>query len=718
MTAAAPTVASVAAPASAAERRTRGIGAAGLLALVLLIAWQPPWIERLQSAGFDAYQLLRPRPVQQLPVTIVEVDALSLQALGQWPWPRHELARLVQAIHAAGPAAIGLNILMPEADGLSPERLLARHPAAPPAALAALAALPANDALLAQALAASPSVLVLAGTPEPRATPLHAVPVLLSGDIESADQLQGLTRHAGALTSIDLLDSQAAGWGLASIAKTRGIVRRIPLVAAVQGTLVPSLAVEMLRVASRRPTLRLQASGPAVTRLDIGALQLPTDADGAVWPYFSARRADRYVSAVDVLQGRVDAARLRGQLVLIGVTALGLGDYADTPIGQAMPGSEIQAQLIENLLEGSQLSRPAWAPRAEAGLLLLLGGVLVGLMPRLRPAPAAGLVVGLVLMPAALGWAVFRSHGLLLDAATPGLALLLLFGLLLELTLGEANRQRRALQQQVQAQREQSARMAGEMAAAQRIQTGSLPRLDLLQGDARADLHAVLTPAREVGGDLYDFFRLDERRLFLLIGDVSGKGLSASIFMAVSKALCKNAMLRSPTADIGQILTAANAEVSRDNAEMLFVTVFAAILDLDSGRLDYCNAGHDNPYRLQAGPPRPLRIADGDGPPLCVVSDFDYVGGHCQLERGEWLCLITDGVTEARNAAGELFGATRTEGCLLALSRQAPTALQLVRGLQAEVVAFSSTEEPYDDMTILALRWQGPAAAEPLPQAL
>ena len=140
-----------------------------------------------------------------------------------------------------------------------------------------------------------------------------------------------------------------------------------------------------------------------------------------------------------------------------------------------------------------------------------------------------------------------------------------------------------------------------------------LPSALLLQADGRADLHATLQPAREVGGDLYDYFMLDARRLFLLIGDVAGKGLSASIFMAVSKALYKNAMLRTPDADIGAIMRVANAEVSRDNPGSLFVTAFAAILDLDSGELNYCNAGHDNPFRLHAHYDAPLRIAMATG---------------------------------------------------------------------------------------------------------
>jgi serine phosphatase RsbU (regulator of sigma subunit) len=215
-------------------------------------------------------------------------------------------------------------------------------------------------------------------------------------------------------------------------------------------------------------------------------------------------------------------------------------------------------------------------------------------------------------------------------------------------------------------------------------------------------------PAREVGGDLYDFFLLDDRRLFFMVGDVAGKGLSASIFMAVSKALYKSAMLRAPRADIGDIMTTANAEVSRDNREMLFVTAFAAILDLHSGELSYCNAGHDNPFRLHPPPAGLSRIEDGDGPPLCAVSDFDYRGARCQLAPGEMLCLMTDGVTEAQTPAGQLYGNERLQRLLQDLQHRGVDARTLVEAVQADVAAFAAGGEPADDLTILALRWNGP----------
>jgi len=710
-------------PAGGTVGRIRLIGAAVLAVLVGAVWLQTPWAGRLQAAWFDALQTLVPRRVDAWPVTVVEIDQKSLSALGQWPWPRTQLARLLLAIDRAAPAAIGLNILMPEADALSPERVLARTPIGDPAAAAALESLPSNDAVLARALRDTGAVLVVAGTPEPTGMPLRAVPVSISAAPAGSESVLTVPTYAGALTSIDVLNQQAAGWGLISVDPTRGVVRRIPMLASIGGTLVPTLAVEMLRVAAGVPSLRLATSGSGVAGLSIADLSIPTEADGSLRVYFSAHAQERFVSALDVLEGRADPALFERQLVLVGLTGIGLHEFLDTPIGQRMSGSEIQAQLLENLVDGTWLHRPAWAGPLEALTLLLLGAVLVWVTPRGRPFGAAVTMLAFVVLPMAGALAAFRSQRLLLDAATPGLGLMLLFGGLLTLTLAEATRQRRLLERVVQNQREQAARIAGELEAAQRIQNSTLPKPDLLKGERRVDLHALLTPAREVGGDLYDYFLLDGRRLFVLVGDVAGKGLSASIFMAVSKALYKSVTLRTPLteagdgADLGRIMSAANGEVSRDNAQMLFVTAFAGLLDLETGEFSYCNAGHDNPYRLHPARPGLARIDDGDGPPLCSVPDFPYRGAHCRLMPGEILCLMSDGVAEAQNSSGELYGSDRVQRILLGLDARNASARDVADALYADATAFSAGAEAADDLTILVLRWNGPATGGAPPVA-
>ncbi len=686
-----------------------------LIVLTALIWLTPRSYSRVQAAWFDTYQRLSPRHVVSMPATIVEIDQKSLAAIGQWPWPRSSLARLIDRINRHQPAAIGIDILMPEADELSPERLLARARAEDPDLASRIAALETNDAGLARAIAAAPAVLALVGTDKATGMLLRAAPFVVSdAGVRSGTATPitaRLAHYAGVLTSIDQLDRAATGRGLISVEPAFGSIGRIPLVASIDGTLVPALAVEMLRVAIGARSLRLLVSGDDVEGIGVGSFVAPTEGDGAVHVYYSPHNSDRFISAIDLMDGNFDPEQLRQKLVLIGVTGAGLTEDKNTPLGMVMPGVEIHAQLLENLYDQTLLRRPGWASPFEAFAFLVFGSMLVFATPRWKPRDAAALALGCAILLIASGYFAFRWQRLLFDGATPGLCLMVLFGVLLVLTLAEATRQKKSLERVVQAQREESARIAGELDAAKRIQAATLPRADLLRGDTRIDLAAVMLSAREVGGDLYDFFRLDDRRLFFLVGDVAGKGLSASIFMAVSKALYKSTMLRKSDADIGEIMSAANAEVSRDNQEMLFVTAFAGILDLDSGVLAYCNAGHENPWLVHPTEAAARRIEDGDGPPLCTVDAFAYRGGRCRMRPGEQLCLISDGVSEAQDPLGELYGGERVQRLLMSLRGAGMSAAGVIDALRNDVESFTAGAEPSDDLTVLVLRWNGPRSA-------
>jgi serine phosphatase RsbU (regulator of sigma subunit)/CHASE2 domain-containing sensor protein len=681
-----------------------------LIVLTAVIASGLPSTMRLQAAWFDEYQILAPRSVVSTPAAIVEIDKRSLEAYGQWPWPRPVLAQLIADINRHRPAAIGIDILMPEPDGLSLERLLTRSGNKDPALSRELATLASHDALLAQALAAAPTVLAVAGSATPTGAMLRA-PLFAQVAVprDAAAQLGAdLPQYAGVISSLDQLDAAATGHGLISVDPVDGVFRRIPLVANVGGTLVPALAIELLRVAKGVTALRLFLGGPSILGIGVGDFLAPTEEDGAVRVYYSASDSRRFISAVDVLDGNVDPEKLAQKLVLIGVTGLGLADNKNTPIGVLMPGVEIHAQLLENLFDGTLLRRPAWASQVEAVVFLAFGILLVYGTPRWNPRTATLVAFGSLAVFATSGFLAFRLQRLLFDAAVTGVCLSLLFGLLLVLTLAETTRQRKALEQLVQREREQKARMAGELDAAKRVQIATLPRAELLRDDRRLDLAATMVPAREVGGDLYDFFRLDNRHLFFLVGDVAGKGLSASIFMAVSKALCKSTVLRTSGADIGELMAVANSEVSRDNPEMLFVTAFAGVLDLESGDLVYCNAGHENPFVAGSADAAVDRIEDGGGPPLCAVDDFVYRGAERRIRAGELLCLVSDGVTEAINAVGELYGGERVRELLQRVVTPEMTAGALVGALRADVDAFTAGAEVADDLTVMVLRWNGP----------
>ena len=679
-----------------------------ILAALLALSLFPslPALSDLRMALFDGYQKMAPRKRASAPAVIVAIDEKSLLELGQWPWPRTTVAELIEAIAKSDPAAIGVDVLMPELDRMSPASIARLIERLDSKLAQRLAQLPSNDSILANTLRRYPVALGIAGVEQKGAagSSNRTAPFRVSG----ADPTPHLRHFAGTLRSLEQLDAAASGHGLLSVDPSGGVVRRVPLLASVDGVLTPALSMEVLRIASQTPAFVVVGEPDRVKGIGIGDVFVPTNADGTVWVHYGPHDEDRFVSATDVLHGRVDAEQMRGKIALIGATGLGLLDFQTTPIGQRIPGIEIHAQILEGIFEDSLLQRPEFLKHLERVILLASGLILILAVPVVKPRTAAMIYAVLVAGLLASGFALYYWQKILVDVAWPVAVSTLLFGVMLTGALAEADRQRRTLRQALQAEREAAARAAGELEAAQRIQMGMLPPPSAkFYGDPRFSLQALIEPAKSVGGDLYDFFKLDGDRLFFMVGDVAGKGLPASIFMAVSKALYKSAALRMERgADIGEVMRAANAEIARDNPEMLFVTVFAGILDLTSGNLNWCNAGHDSPFCLRPGQKIPTRLEGEAGPPLCVIEGYAYCPERYRLLPGETLCLFTDGVTEAMNAGDELYGRQRLFS-ILKSHAGVPEALQLVNAIRDDVRAFVLTTERSDDLTILVLRWNG-----------
>jgi serine phosphatase RsbU (regulator of sigma subunit) len=265
---------------------------------------------------------------------------------------------------------------------------------------------------------------------------------------------------------------------------------------------------------------------------------------------------------------------------------------------------------------------------------------------------------------------------------------------LLAAALSEADRQRREL-------REAAARAAGELEAACRIQMGLLPDTAVFDAERAFSLRALVHPARSVGGDFYECFKLDDERLFFAVGDVSGKGMPAALFMALCKATIKAAVM-SVGADPGTALRRAAEEIGRDNPETFFVTVFAGTLHLDTGKLRYCNAGHEPPYVRQ--PHGLVRLSTATRPPIGVPDSFAFTTESVQLVPGGWLCAVTDGVTEAMNQRAELYGGERLAELLASLPADAAP-LQINTAVIEDVARFVGSASASDDLTLLALRW-------------
>ncbi|MCF7708536.1 MAG: SpoIIE family protein phosphatase [Verrucomicrobia bacterium] len=244
-------------------------------------------------------------------------------------------------------------------------------------------------------------------------------------------------------------------------------------------------------------------------------------------------------------------------------------------------------------------------------------------------------------------------------------------------------------------------RMHSELRIAHDIQMGLVPKtFPPIPVRNDLDLFAVIEPAREVGGDFYDFFLLDEKRMVVAIGDVSGKGVPAALFMAVTRSFLRSAF-RSDT-DPAEVMTHVNAELNEGNESCMFVTLFFAVFDLSDGSLQYVNAGHNPPIILNSDGTLEW-ISSPRGPAAGVIEDAVYATGKTTLPAGAALILYTDGVTEAMNSDETLYGEERLEARLSA-SGGLLSCRRLIDELLADIMEFTAGAEQSDDITILALK--------------
>jgi serine phosphatase RsbU (regulator of sigma subunit) len=648
---------------------------------------------------FDGWQRLMPRERVSNRVVVVAIDEAALAMHGQWPWPRDRVADLVARIAKGRPLVVGMDIFFPEPDRYSPGSLAARLEDREPDIAARLRGMPSNDARLGRALAAVPSVLGVAGleTKDARfAGPPRAPPVRY---LDGAGE--GIRSYPGHLRNVPEIDAGAAGHGLYSLDLEGGVARQLQLVGRFDGATVPTLAVEMIRVALSAP-LTIAPSPGGMLELRFGEYRVPAQPDGKAYVYYGRSEPGRFIPAARILDGSFDVAQLEEKIVIVGFTGLGLSDLVATPLGETVFGVENHAQAAEAIIEGKFLRRIDIAPRIEAAFLVAFGLGLFVLIPRTNAQRSAALLAGGIAVLLGAGLAAFRFAGLLFDPLGPALGAVLVFGAMQAGTLAEAQRQRQQL-------REQAARMAGELDAAKRIQMGLLPDpREVFASERRVDVAALLEPARTVGGDFYDCFMLDDRRLFFVVADVSGKGLPASLFMASVKSILKSSAL-TVEGSLGGVLARAQDEIHRENPESLFVTALAGVLDLETGELEYANAGHEPAWSHQPHG-HPERLDASGGPPLCVLDTYSYPSTRRTLARGEWLLALSDGATEAMNTSKDFFGAERLRTSLGWLGDE-PDAPAIVSRVRDDVRRFSGEAEPADDLTLFAVRWIGPASA-------
>ncbi len=405
-----------------------------LLGAVVLRVADPPLIAQFRLLVFDTFQRISPRePNPEKPVLIIDIDDESLKKIGQWPWPRTVLADMLKKIRIAGAAAVGVDFVFPEPDRLSPEQVIKFWPSE--ASLGdlrrAISKLPHNDDVFAGELAKGRVVLGFIMTSK---RGVGSKPVLKSSfAFAGTDPKKFAPAFAHAVNSLAVLSKAAAGSGFLNwIPDHDQVVRRIPLLARVGGQLYPAMAIETLRVAQGAGTYIVKSSGASgvqsfgqdsgIEALRVGSGIVPVNASGELQVHFAYRDRSRYISAWKILSDKIDMNVFAGRIVLVGTSAAGLFDLRATPLEAAVPGVEVHAQAIEQIIDGHFLHRPDFSLGAELVIMIVITLILIFLLPRAGAAWSAVAGGGIVVALSITSYILFVNMGWLVDPVYPSLS--------------------------------------------------------------------------------------------------------------------------------------------------------------------------------------------------------------------------------------------------------------------------------------------------------
>lgn len=411
--------------------------AASLLCVAILQVSGLAWVDLLQHRAFDVFQRLRPRPYTDAGVRIIDLDDESISKLGQWPWPRTQVARLERRLQDLGASVTAYDIFFAEPDRTSPRRIAATWPGTPEFAALKdrVSRLPDHDALLAKSLKEGRAVLGYAPTDQTNTVrPASKASFAYGGDTPANYAIP----MVGAVANLPVLEAAAAGLGSVGFSpESDQVIRAVPLLYSLKGGLFPSLSIEALRVAQGASAYKIKASGASgegsagqrtgIVALQVGAFTVPTDERGRLWVYYTKDAPGRSIPAWKIFEKDFDAAAVEGAICLIGTSAAGLKDLRVTPLNPTAAGVEVHANVAEQIISQTFLSRPDWALGAEVLYLLAVGLLLLLVLTRAGAIWSGPVAAAAVAASLGLSWHAFTTWHWLLDPVLPTTGLIAVY---------------------------------------------------------------------------------------------------------------------------------------------------------------------------------------------------------------------------------------------------------------------------------------------------
>ena len=613
--------------------------------LILLIALKvinPSFIKSVSYLSFDLYQKVFVEE-KDSEVIIIDIDESSLGKFGQFPWSRSVFAKILDQLNTSNPKAIGFDIFFTEKDKQSPEEIIKSYDLIP-TDISALQKLKGHDDLFAEKLKESKSITAVLGSNVPSHTNYDrkAKARFLS---KGGDPKNFTYSYPYSIGSLEKLEKSVKGLGSISfLDQTDGIIRSLPLLVRFDEKIYPTMGLEMVRVGSKQKNIYVELNEVGIKRISARPYKIESDPNGIIWIKYKKSQKKQFISAGDVYDGKFEKNFFENKYVLIGASAQGLFDLVKTPLGVTIPGVEVHANVIENILDQSYLIRNPNTYIFELLFSIIIALLTFILSQKIKPKLSLSIFFGNLLLIIITGFLIYKFRSELVDISYPIFIVAITF--LTGLYFRFIKENQIALENL-----QKEAKLLKERELAAGVQKSLFPDISKFENF----IYARNIPARDVSGDYFDVIKVNKEEYFFTLADVSGKGVKAGMYMAKASSIFRT--LSNLSFPLEKVVFGVNNEIVEAKFKGMFVTAVFGKFNTQTGDLTFVNAGHESIMVFNRN--KEFDFIKSDMPPIGIVKYFteSMVKSKTINLNDKTIVIYTDGVTEGYLKNGQELGA-------------------------------------------------------------
>ena len=656
-----------------------------LIFLIAIKIANPSFVKSISYLSFDLYQKIFPLEKRETDVIIIDIDEKSLGKFGQFPWSRSVFAKIIENVNATNPKAIGFDIFFTEKDKQSPDEIIKAYNLIP-TDISELQNIKGHDEIFSEQLKKSKSVTAVLGSNVPSHSNYDrsAKAKFLS---KGGDPKKFTYSYPYSIGSLEILEKSVKGLGSISfLDQTDGIIRSLPLIVQFEKKLFPTMGLEMVRVGSNQKNLYVEMNEVGINRISSRPHKILSDSNAIIWIKYKKSLKSQYISASSVFDGKFDDSRFKNKYVLIGASAQGLFDLVKTPLGVTIPGVEVHANVIENILDKSYLVRNPNTYIFELLFSILVALVTFYLSQKIKPKFSLSVFFGSLIVTVIIGFSYFLIKSELVDISYPIFILTITFLTGLYFRFLEENKIALAnLQKEAKLLKERE--LAGE------VQKSLFPNISSFENF----IYAKNVPARDVSGDYFDVVNISKNEYFFTLADVSGKGIKAGMYMAKASSIFRT--LSNLSYPLEKVVFGVNNELVEAKFKGMFVTAVFGKFNIETKEVNFVNAGHESIMVFDRN--KNFEFIKSEMPPIGIIKYFteSMVKSKTINLKEKTFVVYTDGVTEGYMKNGQELGAEGVQRIVRDLNSITPK--NLVDSIANELNW--GAEKLRDDITCLAL---------------